>query len=235
MFNMTAGGLISCVMATGNRPRFFRQALRCFARQTYPNRELIVVDDGQPPVEEMCGGIDNVRYIRTGSPAPAGTKLNLAIEAARGEILQKLDDDDYYHPEFLATAAAHLPAEQQESTLVAWDCFLIAIAGEKRLRYSGYGWRAGGTFCFSKQMWRRKPFRDISRSEDSWFAHDHQPAIVRVREPERYILVRHGGNSWTQMQGGLDADQFLATLQEYPRSMEEVMADPEDVKFYRSL
>ena len=36
---------VSCVLATGNRPAFTRQAIRCFLRQTRDDSELIVVDD----------------------------------------------------------------------------------------------------------------------------------------------------------------------------------------------
>ena len=34
------------VLTTRDRPRFLSIALRCYAAQTYPHRELIVVDDG---------------------------------------------------------------------------------------------------------------------------------------------------------------------------------------------
>ncbi len=53
--------LVSCVMATGNRTRFIPQALRCFLRQTYPNRELLVIDDGEPSVEHFCRDLPAVR------------------------------------------------------------------------------------------------------------------------------------------------------------------------------
>src|SRR5436305_443193 len=117
--------LVSCVMATKDRPEFFRVALACFLRQTYTDSELIVVDDGEPAVEALCAGIGRVRYLRLAQPTLLGTKLNLGIAAARGQIIQKLDDDDYYHPDFLRTAVARLPTQDRAHCLVAWDCFLI--------------------------------------------------------------------------------------------------------------
>src|SRR5262249_36253814 len=39
--------LISCIMPTYNRRPFLPLALRCFLDQDYPNKELIVVDDGE--------------------------------------------------------------------------------------------------------------------------------------------------------------------------------------------
>jgi glycosyltransferase involved in cell wall biosynthesis len=228
--------LISCIMPTRNRPHFVAQALRCFLRQTYARSELVVIDDGEQSVERMCAHLPRVRYVRLDRPTATGTKMNLAAEHARGTILQKLDDDDYYHPEFLERAAACLPAASEERcrTIVAWDCFLVLIAGEDRLRFSGHGWNAGGTLCFSKETWARRPFREVWTSCDSWFLADHQSAILPVCAPEHYILVRHGGNTWTRMHDGMRADDFLASLPFYEKPLETVV-DPADLPFYSAL
>ena len=89
------------ILTTRDRPRFMEMALACFAHQDYPNRELIVVDDGdQHPVDERAvarlGGI----VIRTEPGTPLGAKLNLGCDAARGMLCQKMDDDDWYGPGF---------------------------------------------------------------------------------------------------------------------------------------
>src|ERR1051326_7520630 len=224
--------LVSCVMATKNRPGFFRIALGCFLRQTYQPRELIVVDDGEESVEPLCAGLQSVRYLRLAQATPLGTKLNLGASVAQGEVIQKLDDDDYYHHDFLRTALDHLPAGE-DGCLVAWDCFLVLHTSDTALRQSGHGWRAGGTFCFPKSIWRKKGFRDLPKSVDSWFIRDHQPRVIPVCAPEQYVLVRHGRNTWTQMQGGLDADEFLRTRPIYSDRL-EVIVDPAAAAFYRS-
>ena len=58
--------LISCILATRNRPQFVEQALRCFEAQTYRNRELIVVDDGELNVRDLCLNRHGVRYVLIG-------------------------------------------------------------------------------------------------------------------------------------------------------------------------
>ena len=226
--------LVSCILATRNRPRFFRQAVRYFLRQRYEPSELVVVDDGEQPVAASCAGLDRVRYIRLQQPTATGTKLNIGIGHARGAILQKLDDDDYYHPDFLSIAVEHLPAQDRDHCLVAWDCFLILLAGEQQLRYSGHGWKAGGTFCFSRKLWERIHFRDLPSAVDSCFLLDHRPSVVPVCAPEHYVLVRHGRNTWTQMLDGEPADQYLRGLPVYPRPMEELV-DGGDHDFYHRL
>jgi glycosyltransferase involved in cell wall biosynthesis len=220
-------------MPTGNRPAFFQQALRCFLRQTYTHSELIVVDDGERPVAPSCRGLERVRYVRLREPTLTGTKLNIGIEGARGRILQKLDDDDYYSPDFLAAALRHLPPRRRR-VIVAWDCFLILLAGESRLRRSGHGWRAGGTMCFRRSLWRRTPFRDAPSAVDHYLFEDSRADIIRVCAPHDYVLVRHGGNTWTHMAEGDTADEFIRTLP-FSRKPLEAIIDPRDVGFYRSL
>jgi glycosyltransferase involved in cell wall biosynthesis len=225
--------LVSCIMATRDRRDFIPQALRCFSRQSYENSELIIVDDGKESVAELCEGVSRVRHIQLHRPATTGTKLNIAIERARGDILQKLDDDDHYHPDFLKLAVARLPSHTSARTLVAWDCFLILRAGETRLRHSGHGWDAGGTFCFYRELWQRMPFRDVARNEDYWFVNDHRPRIRRVCAAEHYILVRHGRNTW-RVRSGESVDTYFQTLPEYGTPLEDLVAR-EDLAFYRSL
>lgn len=225
--------LVSCILPTRDRPQFFRQALRCFDRQSYPNRELVVVDDGRKPVGKWCEGQERVRYLRLERVTPLGTKLNLGIEQARGRVLVKLDDDDYYHPNFLATAVARLRQGKSNLQIVAWDCFLVLVVGERDLRFSGHGWAAGGTLCFSRRLWERGRFRDVPKSVDRWFLEDHDYRCAGVSEPEMYVLVRHGRNTWTKM-GEWETDAWLRRQPAHSKRLEELMP-PEDARFYRRL
>jgi O-antigen biosynthesis protein len=226
---------VSCVMPTKDRPQFLRQALRYFHRQTHPNAELIVVDDSEKSVRTLCAGIPRVRYIRLTKPTLLGTKMNIGIEAARGKVIQKLDDDDYYHPDFLRVALMHYPARNPWKELVAWDCFMVYLAGQKQARFSGHGWHAGGTLCFSREMWRQIPFRAIPKGVDHNFLIDQQAQVVRVCAPEHYMLVRHGRNTWTSMADGKTVEEFLRDGRKpYPAKLDDLLFRA-DCKFYRSL
>jgi len=228
----TPPDLVSCILPTRDRPDFFPQALGCFLCQTYRPAELIVVDDGERSVEGLCAGLDRVRYIRLSRPEHTGMKLNIGIEEARGSLLQKLDDDDYYHPEFLKTAAAAL-ASQSGQHVITWDCFLVLFAGEEAARYTGHGWTAGGTLCFSRDLWECAPFREVTLGEDWWFLQDHRERVTTVCAPERYILVRHGRNTWTTHEDD-SVDSRFRLLPVYPKPLGRLI-DRRHLKFYRSL
>jgi glycosyltransferase involved in cell wall biosynthesis len=226
--------LMSCIMVTRNRPRFLGQALRCFARQTHGNAELIVVDDGEQPVSALCEGFERVRYIHTGRPTSTGSKLNIGIESARGQLLQKLDDDDYYHPEFLEISARHMRRSDRDECLAAWDCFLMLVAGDRAIRYSGHGWTIGNTFCFTRKFWARAPFRDLARGSDSHFLRDRQGTLVRICAPEHCIVVRHGNNTWSDMRNGETVDNYFRRFPVHGRPLSAVVP-PEDLAFYEAI
>jgi glycosyltransferase involved in cell wall biosynthesis len=61
-------------MAKRNRRRFLCQALRCFPRQTYPNRELILVEDSRDRTSGYAANRPGVRYLRLKQPTGSGTK-----------------------------------------------------------------------------------------------------------------------------------------------------------------
>lgn len=229
--------LVSCVMATGNRNRFFPQALRCFLAQTYWPRELVVVDDGEIPVGPLCRGVPGVKYVRLTRRTPTGAKLNLGIEQAAGAILQKVDDDDYYGPGFLETAVGRLEASPARRAIAAWDCFLVHLAGSPALHFSGHGWMAGGTLCFRRALWESAPFRNVAKDEDALFLEDHahRPHLRIRTAPEQYILVRHGANTWNRLPDGARVDGFAKSLELYPKPIAQVVREPESARFYASL
>jgi glycosyltransferase involved in cell wall biosynthesis len=225
--------LVSCVLVTRDRPGFFSQALRCFAEQDYPNKELVVVDDSAEPVEALCRGVRDLTYVGLKQSTPTGTKLNIGVEAAHGDILQKLDDDDYYAPGFVSAAARRLGRARRPDALVVWCCFAVLIAGEPRLYFSGHGWTTGGTLCFRRGLWQRTPFRDMYASSDSWFIRDSKPFIARVCDASLYMVVRHGANTWRKLQGHESLEGYFRQRR-YRRSLRTFVGRTH-APFYQAL
>jgi glycosyltransferase involved in cell wall biosynthesis len=223
---MTVQPLVSCITTTIDRPQFIPQMLRCFRRQTWPEKELVIVDGGQTPVEHLVADVPGVRYLRASSETSVGSCLNIAAEHARGRVLQRMDDDDYYHPSFVERAVTAFLRRRRLDVIAAWDCFYVQMRGERRLRFSRHGWAAGGTLCFARKLWERTPFRD-GRAEDYFLFQDSGASCERIcGSPELYIYVRHGGNFWV-------GDPF----RNHPRTRLRIvdLVDPEDVPFYAEL
>jgi GT2 family glycosyltransferase len=103
--------LVSILVRTNGRPEWLRQALVSCANQTYPNLEVVVVEDGPPAsrsaIDELAPRLD-VRYHSTGVHVGRARAGNIALAHARGEWLNFLDDDDLLfadHVEVLVDAA----------------------------------------------------------------------------------------------------------------------------------
>lgn len=105
---------VSVIMPTHNRPQMLRDAWLSVCRQTYPDWEAIVVNDGGSDVsavlEGQPGGAQNLRLISMPTAQGPAAARNAAIRAAQGEILAFLDDDDLYHPQHLERLVAALQA-----------------------------------------------------------------------------------------------------------------------------
>jgi glycosyltransferase involved in cell wall biosynthesis len=224
---------VSCILATGGRPRFLRQAIRCFRAQSLTDAELVVVDDGPEPDRELPSLDERIRYVWLDHRASLGRKLNVAAVLARGELLQKLDDDDYYHPHFLASTVEALRG-QGTDTVAACGTFLVLLARSGEVRHAGRGWFAGATLCFPRRLWERRPFRDVTRGEDWFFLEDHGPRRLRLSRPELFIAVRHGaGHTWTRS-GRRPVDEVFRRRPRYRVPLERLVP-PEALAFYRSL
>lgn len=113
--NLAAPPLISCLMATRDRLALAKRAIRCFVAQTYPNRELVIVTDGdvryRQALERFVAEIasNQIRFVYPDrKPITLGYARNASLEAAAGEILCQWDDDDCSHPDRLMVQATHM-------------------------------------------------------------------------------------------------------------------------------
>ncbi|MGH9962058.1 MAG: glycosyltransferase family 2 protein [Pyrinomonadaceae bacterium] len=226
--------LVSCILATRNRQLFLCQAIKYFLSQAYANKELVIIDDSLESAAELVPDNAAITYIKLDAPMALGSKLNLGIGAAFGQIIQKLDDDDYYHPDFLQTTVSALLPGDPGRAVVGLDCFLVFIAATGELKFSGHGWCAGGTLCFFKKHWERGRFRDVPRAADWWFLRDHPTERVKVCSPELYILVRHhAGHLWKTL-NGRDVNEYFYRCPAYRKRLADCLSMG-DQAFYRRL
>ena len=114
--------LISMMLPTTmDRDHFFEDALSSFVGQKYPRIELVVLssakssvhDHGPIPFWEQAAQLHpNIKYSHRVTTAAEGNTLgdirNEILEKSEGEIIVALDDDDYYHPEYVGYMAEQL-------------------------------------------------------------------------------------------------------------------------------
>jgi len=142
---------VSVVIPTYNREQQVQAALKSVLAQTYPQFEVIVVDDGstdgtgetiQRLVSQQCGGGRQIRYFFQPNQGQSAAR-NKGIDEARGAWVAFLDSDDLWLPEKL---------EWQIRAIKKFECRCCACITDARLvddlgkdattfRESGRGWQ----------------------------------------------------------------------------------------------
>ena len=107
---MEYGDLITVIIPNYNRERSIERAIRGVLLQSYPNIELVVVDDASTDRScEIIEAIDDprLRLVRHEANQGAGAARNTGIAAARSELLAFQDSDDNWFPEKLDVQMRH--------------------------------------------------------------------------------------------------------------------------------
>jgi O-antigen biosynthesis protein len=191
--------LVSCIMPTFNRRAYVPQAIRYFLRQDYPNRELIVVDDGSDPVADLIPADPRIRYVAPADHLVLGEKRNRACELAEGEIIVHWDDDDWSAPHRLSYQVAELERHGADVCGTRRELFYDAAAGRAWLfEYPPRVRRrlAGNTLCYRKQVWGRRPFAPLAVGEDARFLHSSHARNAIALDDHRFCVgIVHAANT----------------------------------------
>jgi ADP-heptose:LPS heptosyltransferase len=223
--------LVSCIMPTADRRPFVAQAVRYFLAQDYPEKELVVADDGADAVSDLIPTDPRIRYFHQPGRQPVGKKRNFACQSAQGSVIVHWDDDDWSAPwrlraqvEGLRNAKADIcgldrvflysPTDQR-----AWEYFYPP--GQRR-------WVYGASLCYTKDFWRAHPFPEVKVGEDTRFVWADARAKIHVLEDPRFLvaLVHRSNTSPKRTSDARYRPKPLADV-------EALLGD--DVQFYRGL
>lgn len=232
--------LISCLMVTHDRLALAKRAIRCFANQTYPAKELVIVTDGekyyQRALKRYVGELsllDSVRFIhRTGSSNTLGHLRNVALDSAFGDILCQWDDDDCFHPDRLYLQAEHLLKQGaqacfftdhlhylEEEKMLAWvDWTLGGRSGREQLL-------PGTVMLFKDDRFRYPEIGQYSQQgEDTIFLYslyDSVPVIPFTGMGYLYLYTYHGRNTFSK-EHHYRLSQFSPTAVELHQRAEKI-------------
>jgi glycosyltransferase involved in cell wall biosynthesis len=164
------GPLVSIITPCYKQAHFLGEAIESALNQTYPNREVIVIDDGSPDETfEVASSYPEVRVIRQRNQGLSAAR-NAGIHASQGEYLIFLDSDDRLRPNAIEAGLACM-REEPEAAIV-WgrhhcireDGSLYPSPAEPRL-YEGdlypvlLRWNIIG--MISTVLWRKDVFKEV--------------------------------------------------------------------------
>lgn len=204
---MNTQPLVSCIMPTYNRRPFIPHAIDYFLRENYPNRELIIVDDGQDAIHDLIPEDARIRYLRLDKKITLGAKLNLACESAKGEIIAHWDDDDWYAPWRLNYQVEALTREKTEVCGINKLLYLDLRTGQT-YQYvyppDQKIWLAGSDLCYSKSFWSGHRFADINVGMDGLFVWSTPRQSISLLEDATFAvhMIHNHNVSPKKTQGG---------------------------------
>jgi glycosyltransferase involved in cell wall biosynthesis len=100
--------LVSIVIPCYNDAQYIEQAVNSALNQVYPDKEVIVVDDGSDiETKAVLQKIERkITKLITQENKGQSTARNVGIRESKGEYILVLDSDDYFEPDFVEKAVA---------------------------------------------------------------------------------------------------------------------------------
>lgn len=211
------------------RPWQIEHVFETLGRQCHVEVELVLLTHGFEPDAAAIDslqrkhGVSNVILLAAPSSVPLGTCLNMCVEAASGEVLTKMDDDDYYASNYLSDQLYALDYSGADVVGKQAHYMYLSVLNATLLRFPEWEHRytrtvMGPTIMGTADIFRRFPFAAIGKGEDSLFLRDiaRDEASVYSSDRFNYCQLRSGsGHTWTASEAELLATGSLKFFGNY--------------------
>lgn len=212
MENLGGYAMISVIMLTYNREEFVGRAIESILAQTYKNFEFIVVDNGATDrsgqiADEYAAKDRRVRVIHR-AQGNIGSGRNTGLDAAQGEYIAFIDDDDWAEPDFLEFLLSLIKENHADVAICGaadkiFDEKKVMTAEEALIELM---WRKKYNMAFPTKLFRRELMTNLRFPEDGIYD-DIALMYKLLAEAEtiayhglpKYTFYRHEGNNsaWT--------------------------------------
>lgn len=184
------------VIVPASRPEMRDNVLGNFARQSYPNKRLVVAENGRAVGAYVASDSVSVVQCQPGASVARNAALDWANANVPGAFIVTMDDDDYYGPGYIGEHLEHASPYRVTGKKWGWVQF------DTGLVYFGNGWSPGpargmllgGTLGFFERPDLRFDER-IECGEDSHFCRlaNGLGLVTELITARHYCLSREGG------------------------------------------
>lgn len=113
--------LISVIMGVYYRREnlaLIQRSIQSILDQSVPDFEYLICDDGSTAtamalIDQFAEKDPRIHVVRIGGKYALAEKLNACLKEARGELIARMDDDDYAHPDRFEKQAACMMAHPE--------------------------------------------------------------------------------------------------------------------------
>lgn len=218
--------MISVIMLTYDREALVSRAIESILGQTYRDLEFLIVDNGSADrsgriADEYAAKDSRVRVIHR-ERGSIGAGRNTGLDAARGEYIAFIDDDDWAQPDFLEFLLKLLEENQADVSICgaadkSFDEKAVMTAEEALIELM---WRKKYNMAFPTKLFRRELAETLRFPEDGKYDDISlmyrllaEAKTVAYHGLPKYTFYRHEGNNsaWTTNHELLTPE----TLEEY--------------------
>ncbi|WP_335645010.1 glycosyltransferase family protein [Arthrobacter dokdonensis] len=201
----TASALVPTI-----RPHKVEDVFRTVAGQRGISTQLVLLTHGfeleEKTLRELQNryGLTDVILLKAGRDVTLGECLNRCVNAADGDILAKIDDDDFYGTSYLSDqifamdfSKADVVGKQAHYMHLAASKATILRFGHREHRYTDFV--MGPTIVASKEIFVANPFPALGIGEDSGFLRSAGTSGMQIYSADRFNFyqVRAGdGHTW---------------------------------------
>ena len=189
---------VSVLMPT-MRPENVARCIDNFKKQTYQDKELILILNNAEfdldAIRMDVNSIPNVQVLHIDGRTTLGDCLNRGTEAASGDYIAKMDDDDLYGERYLSDSV--LAASFSDAEIVGKGLFFVYFeAGnttglfEWTTEHTFMTFVTGGTLLIKADVFRDISFDSISLGEDTGLQRAATKAGYRTYSADRFNYMR---------------------------------------------
>jgi hypothetical protein len=154
-----------------------------YDKQSWPNRELLIVDSSPEPYQTDRA---DVRVLTSAPGTGVATKRNLALDHAGGVIITWFDDDDWQHPDKLTLLAEALLAKSSRVAVGSRCGWFVDLHNRRCTHYRG----TSAQPIFNSAGFRLKPVQTTRFPENMKKATDTRwLQALRRRFPRQIDLL----------------------------------------------
>ena len=194
---------VSVLLCT-KRPHQLAHALATVASQGEVEPELVLVCHGFDAVDHdveglaAAAGLSAVLVLEAGDRMSLGECLNMAVRASTGDVLAKMDDDDYYGPHYLGDqlhalqySGAEIVGKQAHYLYAASQDATVLRFEDMEHRYTDFV--MGPTIVGRREVFERIPFQPRTAGEDTAFLSAAVAAGYRIYSSDRFNFRQYRG------------------------------------------
>jgi hypothetical protein len=211
------------------RPWQLEHVFRTVGSQRDVDAELVLLTHGfvadAPTIRHLGDkyGVPAVTLLTAGAHVSLGECLNMCVSAAAGQVLTKMDDDDFYAPNYLSDQLFSMDYSGADVVGKQAHYMYLADRNVTLLRFPEWEHRytrtvMGPTIMGSADIFRRSPFKAVGSGEDTRFLSDVVAGGGSIYASDRFNYCQQRaaeGHTWKISESELLASAELKFFGNY--------------------